>query len=80
MSFYSEDDLNDMEQWAVYSFGPRGTPVLRLEDTEIHLSPGTFPRFTLGPHREFILIIPGGEVLIFRLRGLSCRIQSAYEF
>ena len=61
MGFYTEDDIVNLEQWAVDSGGLRGTPDFRLEKPEISPHLKTFLRFTIGAQWEFKLAQPAGK-------------------
>ena len=69
MGFYTEDDIVNLEQWAVDCRGLRGTPDFRREEPEISLNLKTFLRFTMGAQWEFKLFQPVGEILICQLRA-----------
>ena len=69
MGFYTEDDIVNLEQWAVDSRGFRWTPDFRIEEPEISPNLKTFLRFTIGAQWEFKLVHLAGKVLICQLRA-----------
>ena len=80
MGFYIEDDIVNLEQWAVDSRGLRGTPDFRIEEPETSLDLKTFLRFTLGAQWEYKLVHPAAEVLICQLRAYLARYNLLTSF
>ena len=69
MGFYTEDDIVNLEKWAIDSRGLWGTPDFRTEEPEISPNLKIFLRFTIGAQWEYIFVHPAGEVLICQLRA-----------
>ena len=69
MSFYTHDDLVDLEQWSVDSRAARAAPTSRMEEPDISPNLKTSLRYTLGAQWEVKIILESGEVLIDQLRA-----------
>ena len=76
MGFYSVDDNDGLEYWAIRSRELRTVSGSFAEDPEISDNLKLFLKYTLGPQWQFKLIHPAGEVLIFQLRAYL----RGYEF
>ena len=69
MGFYTNDDLTELEQWAVDSRAARANPTSRIEEPDVSPNLKTFLRYVYGTQWEVKLIRESGEVLIEQLKA-----------
>ena len=69
MSFYTHDDLAELEQWTVDSRAARVDPTSPIEEPDVSPNLKTFLLYTLGTQWEVKLIREPGEVLIEQLKA-----------
>ena len=80
MSFYTYDDVVDLEQRTVDARAARTNPATRIEEPEVFPNLKTFLRFTLGAQWEVKLVRESGEVLIEQLRAYLARYNQRTSF